>query len=262
MILFFRKSGLWICAPVVPILVLAACVAAAPRETPIHGFRIVQSYPHDPEAFTQGLAFVNGELYEGTGLNGRSMIRRVDLKTGMVLQQQSLPGEYFGEGIAAWNNRLVQLTWTSKIGFVYDRATMQQLRTFNYGTEGWGLTHDGKRLIMSDGSSTLYFLDPESFSGVGTLEVTDNGLPVRELNELEYIRGEIWANVWQTDRIARISPKTGRVNSWINLAALRDQLGGAQVDVLNGIAFDEKSGRIVVTGKLWPRLFEIEVTPR
>ena len=238
--------------------------AAAQGPVPVHGFSVVRSYPHDPQAFTQGLEYVDGVLYESTGLNGRSGIRKVNLNTGEVLQIQPLDPAYFGEGITIWKNRIVQLTWQSGLGFVYDRDTFQQQRTFKYAGEGWGLTHDGTRLIMSDGSDsgTLRLLDPESLRPLGTLKVTDAGRPVARLNELEFVKGEIFANVWQTDRIAIISPHSGRVAAWIDLRGLLDPRQAPRDGVLNGIAYDAKGDRIFVTGKLWPRIFEIKVIPR
>jgi glutamine cyclotransferase len=231
---------------------------------PVHGFKVVRSYPHDRQAFTQGLEFVDGVLYESTGMNGRSGIRKVNLATGEVLQVQPLDAAYFGEGITVWKNRIIQLTWQSGIGFVYDRDTLQQQRSFRYTGEGWGLTHDGKRLFMSDGadSGTLRLLDPESLRQVGTLAVKDGGRPVGKLNELEYVKGEIYANVWTTERIAMISPSSGRVTGWIDLQGLLDPRERAGTDVLNGIAYDAKGDRLFVTGKLWPRIFEIQVVRR
>ncbi len=223
------------------------------------GYKIVRTYPHDPQAYTQGLIYYEGFLYEGTGLNYRSSLRKVELATGKVLQRIDLPREYFGEGIVLWKDKLIQLTWQSKIGFVYDRATFKQLRTFTYGREGWGLTHDGKRLIESDGSSTLYFWDPETFKEIGHLDVTDKGSPVPNLNELEYIHGEIYANQYQTERIARISPSTGHVIAWIDLPGLLTPEERSHTDVLNGIAYDAKQNRLFITGKLWPKLFQIEM---
>ena len=240
----------------------AAGVSAAPA--PVHGFRVVRSYPHDRQAFTQGLEFVDGVLYESTGLNGKSGIRKVNLETGQVLQIQPLDAAYFGEGITVWKNRIVQLTWQSGLGFVYDRQTLQQQRTFRYTGEGWGLTHDGTRLIMSDGSDAgvLRLLDPETLKQVGTLMVKDAGRPVGRLNELEFVKGEIFANVWQSERIAVISPSTGRVTGWIDLHGLLDPREAAGIDVLNGIAYDPKGDRLFVTGKLWPCIFEIQVVRR
>jgi glutamine cyclotransferase len=231
----------------------------ATAATPVYGYQVVHTYPHDPSAFTQGLIFLDGVLYESTGLNNRSSVRKVQLESGKVLQQQPVSSEYFAEGLVNWGTELFQLTWTSKIGFVYDRSTFALKRRFTYTGEGWGLTKDDGRIIMSDGSATLRFLDPKTLQQTGTLNVTDHGRPVVELNELEYIRGDIWANIWQTDRIARISPFTGSVVSWIDLKGLLTPNEKASADVLNGIAFDPATNRIFVTGKLWPKLFEIKV---
>lgn len=230
-----------------------------PVET--YRYRIVRSYPHDPQAFTQGLVYVDGALYEGTGLNGRSSIRKVRLENGEVLQIRTLDERYFGEGIVIWQRQLIQLTWQSEIGFVYDRDTFEQRRTFSYAGEGWGLTHDGTRLIMSDGSPYLRFLDPGTLKQTGKLAVRDGSTLVEELNELEFVKGEIFANVWPTERIARISPKTGRVTGWIDLRGLLSPAEAAQADVMNGIAYDASADRLFVTGKLWPRLFEIQIVP-
>jgi glutamine cyclotransferase len=228
---------------------------------PTYTYAIVNTYPHDPEAFTQGLVFDDGTLYEGTGLWGESTLRRVDLETGSVLQRVALASQYFGEGVTILDDRIIQLTWRSNIGFVYDRGSFDLLDTFAYPTEGWGITHDGTHLIMSDGTSTLYFLDPETFEETRRVTVADYNGPVTRLNELEYIRGEVYANVWRTDQIARIDPGTGRVLGWIDLGGLLDPADiTSPVDVLNGIAYDVETGRIFVTGKWWPRLFEIEVT--
>lgn len=235
---------------------------AQPGRAPVYGYRVVRSYPHDRNAFTQGLLYKDGFLYEGTGLNGRSGIRKVKLETGEVLQTKALAPEYFGEGIADWKGSLVQLTWRSEIGFVYDLATFQQTRTFGYTGEGWGLTHDDSRLIMSDGSAELRFLDPKTLKETGRLTVRDANGPVRSLNELEFVKGEIYANVWETERIARISPKDGRVTGWIDLSGLLTPAERAGTDVLNGIAYDAARDRLFVTGKLWPRLFEIQLVRR
>jgi glutaminyl-peptide cyclotransferase len=236
------------------------------REAPPaeYGYTVVRSYPHDRDAFTQGLEYVEGVLYEGTGRNGHSGIRKVKLETGEVLQAQPLDPRYFGEGITVWKNRIIQLTWQSEVGFVYDRQTFRQQRSFQYTGEGWGLTHDGTRLIMSDGSptGTLKFLDPETLRQTGTLTVRDGGRPVSQLNELEFVKGQIYANVWNTDRIAIIAPKTGRVTGWIDLHGLLDPREAGGVDVLNGIAYDAAGDRLFVTGKLWPRIFEIRLTPK
>lgn len=225
---------------------------------------MVHAYPHDSKAFTQGLIFVDGHLYESTGLNGRSSIRMVDLASGTVLQKYDMPAEYFGEGLTDWGGSLIQLTWKAHKGFVYDRFSFSVLKTFPYEGEGWGLTHDGTRLIMSDGTAYLRFLDPKSFVETGRIHVTDAaGRAIEELNELEYIRGEIYANVWGTDEILRISPRTGKVLGWIDLSGIIDKRELSDPDaVLNGIAYDAKGGRIFVTGKLWPKLFEIKVKAR
>ena len=227
--------------------------------TPVSSYKVIHAYPHDPHAFTQGLEYRDGAFYEGTGLNGQSTLRRVDLTTGKVLQQAPLSPEYFGEGITTWGQTILQLTWTSQIGFVYDRATFKQLRTFKYTGEGWGLTHSTSEVIMSDGSASLRFLDPATMMERRRVLVTDAGIIIRDLNELEWVNGEIYANVWQTNFIARISPSTGHVVGWIDLTGLlapEDQRAGA--DVLNGIAFDAAGRRLFVTGKLWPKLFEIQ----
>ena len=226
---------------------------------PLYGYSVVQTYPHDREAFTQGLEYVDGVLYEGTGLNGRSSIRKVKLETGEVLQKHSVPAQYFGEGITVWGSQLVELTWQSGVGLVYDAKTLAERRTFKYSGEGWGLTHDAKSLIMSDGTDAIRFLNPSTFAEERRIKVTAVGVPVKELNELEYVKGEIFANVWQTDYIARIDPATGTIRAWVDLRGLLPQSDRAGADVLNGIAYDAARDRIFVTGKLWPKLFEIRL---
>ncbi len=229
---------------------------------PVYSYNIVNTYPHDPDAFTQGLVFDDGALYEGTGLYGQSTLRRVELETGAILQIRELPDQFFGEGITVYGDRIVQLTWQSKVGFVYGKSTFELLEEFNYSTEGWGITYDGEHLIMSDGTSTLHFLDPQTFEEISQLAVFDDNGPVTRLNELEYVQGGIYANVWQTDRIAMIAPDTGRVVGWIDLEGLLSAEDRAEpVDVLNGIAYDADTDRLFVTGKLWPKLFEIELVP-
>jgi glutamine cyclotransferase len=223
-------------------------------------YRIVNVYPHDENAFTEGLVYEDGFLYESTGLYGNSTLRRVELGTGKVLQLYALPSQFFGEGITIFKDNIIQLTWQSRRGFVYDKHSFELLREFSYATEGWGITHDGNRLIMSDGTATLYFLDPETFETVGRIEVRDNGHPVTRLNELEYVRGEIYANIWGEEKIAVINPQTGRVSGWIHLDGIRNS-GRWVEDVLNGIAYDAKGGRLFVTGKRWPHLFQIELIP-
>jgi glutamine cyclotransferase len=227
---------------------------------PVYTYNVVNTYPHDRNAFTQGLVFENGVLYEETGLRGRSTLRRVELETGDILQIRELPAQFFGEGITIYGNKIIQLTWQSNVGFVYDKNSFELLQEFNYSTEGWGITHDGKRLIMSDGTSTLHFLDPATFEENGQIGVFDNDGPITRLNELEYVQGEIYANVWQTDRIARIAPRTGRVIGWIELGGLLSPEDRSEpVGVLNGIAYDATNDQLFVTGKLWPKLFEIEL---
>jgi glutamine cyclotransferase len=233
--------------------------APAVANLPVSGYQIVRTYPHDPDAFTQGLQFVDGVFYEGTGLNGHSSIRKVDVTTGKVLQKRDVPAEYFGEGIVVWNNDLIELTWQSHVAFVYDRTSFQPKKQFSYPGEGWGLTHDGTNLIMSDGTNELRVLDPITFVEKRRIRVTAAGMPVRQLNELEYVKGEILANIWQTDRLVRIAPDTGQVLGFIDLRGLLTAAERANADVLNGIAYDAKQDRLFVTGKLWPKLFEIKL---
>ncbi len=244
-------------------LLLLLGMALAQPQIPVWGFRIVDTYPHDPTAFTQGLIYHQGFLYEGTGLYGQSSLRKVELKTGRVLQSRPLPAKYFGEGITLFQDRIYQLTWQNQEGFIYD-LNFNPVGRFTYQTEGWGLTHDGQRLIMSDGSAQLFFLNPRTLQLVRTLTVRAGGQPVTRLNELEYIQGRIWANVWMTDRIAIIHPQTGHVEAWLDLRGLSLLARSRNPNpdaVLNGIAYDTQNRRIFVTGKLWPFLFEIEVVP-
>jgi glutamine cyclotransferase len=252
------------------VLVLSGAVVAAPQpslqtraqpRTPVSKYRVVHVYPHDPQAFTQGLVYLDGFLYEGTGLTGQSTIRKVRLENGEVLQIEKIDQQYFGEGIAVKGDTLYELTWQSEIGFLYERATFKRKGTFSYHGEGWGLTHDGTRLIMSDGSAFLRFLDPATQKELSRIQVTDGTTPVVNLNELEYVKGDVLANVWRTHRIARISPKTGRVIGWIDLDGLLSPRESQEADVLNGIAYDASGDRLFVTGKLWPKLFEIKVVP-
>ncbi|MEZ5403958.1 MAG: glutaminyl-peptide cyclotransferase [Bryobacteraceae bacterium] len=243
---------------------LLSCGPSVQSAPPVLGYRVVHVYPHDRAAFTQGLFFLDGYLWEGTGLNGQSSLRKIRLDTGEVVKQHDIPSEYFGEGIAPWKDRLIQLTWQSGTGFVYHRESMQLTRSFRYAGEGWGLTTDGHSLIMSDGSAVLRFLDPETLAETRRLTVVDDaGLPVRYLNELEFVKGEIWANIWQTDRVARIRHTDGRIASWVDLTGLLSpQDRSIPVDVLNGIAHDPATGRLFVTGKNWPKLFEIEINEK
>jgi glutamine cyclotransferase len=235
-----------------------------PANVPTFSYEIINTYPHDPDAFTQGLAFADGELYESTGIKRTvTSLRRVDLTSGQVLQMITIGEDYFGEGLVLWQEKLIQLTWQSQVAFVYDSDSFELVETWHYETEGWGITHDGRCLIMSDGSDTLYFRDPETFAEVGRLTVQDPNGPVRLLNELEFINGEVWANVWQSNRIVRIDPANGQVVGSIDLTGLLDPATLTQpVDVLNGIAYDTGNGRLFVTGKLWPTLFEIELVPQ
>ena len=241
--------------------------ASPPASTaPVARFRTVRSWPHDPGAFTQGLDFHNGRLYEGTGVEGQSTLREVALETGAVLRKVDLPSNVFGEGITVLGDRIYQVTWKSRTGYVYDRVSLRRLREFTYDGEGWGLTNDGTSLILSDGSATLRFIDPATFAVQRTLTVKDGNRDVPKLNELEMVNGEIWANVWESSSLVRINPATGAVIGWVNLEGLftdsdrrRYLKPGQQVDVLNGIAFDETTGRLVVTGKWWPRMYEITV---
>jgi glutamine cyclotransferase len=245
-------------------MLLCAHQAKAGRDkAAVQTYRVVHVYPHDPDAFTQGLLYDDGHLYESTGLEGRSSLRKVELESGRVLQKIDVPGPYFAEGLAKWQNQFVQLTWVSHLAFVYDQSTFRKQSEFHYSDEGWGLTHDGRHLIMSDGSDTLRYVDPRSFQTVRKLRVSEGGQPVTNLNELEYIKGEIFANVWQTDLIARISPATGRVNSWVDLSGLLPASDRTpESDVLNGIAYDAKADRLFVTGKRWPKLYEIKIVPK
>ena len=233
-----------------------------PAPPPVYTFEIINTYPHDPEAFTQGLVITDEGLYEGTGRWGESTLREVVLETGAVVRTHALDAQYFGEGITILNDRIYQLTWQEQTGFIYDRATFEQLQTFTYPHEGWGITHDGTRLIVSDGTATIRFWDPATLQETGRITVRDHLGPVNRLNELEYVDGEIWANIWLTDLIVRIDPATGDVLGVIDLTGLLDQSTLTQpADVLNGIAHDAATGRLFVTGKLWPALYEIRIVP-
>jgi glutaminyl-peptide cyclotransferase len=240
-----------------------AWIASCDRRPEGHGiptwpYQIIRTLPHRPDAFTQGLVIDEGFLYEGTGLYGRSSLCRLKLDTGQVLKRCTLPEDLWGEGITLLGDRIYQLTWQNHVGFVYDKHSFDLIRRFTYPTEGWGLTQDGSRLIMSDGTATLTILDPNSLTVQGTLEVSDDSGPVENLNELEYAEGRIYANIWQTGRIAVIRPQDGRVEAWIDLTDLAAQQP-PDVDVLNGIAYDPATGHLLVTGKLWPALYEIKV---
>ena len=260
--LAFRGSSLLVLAA----FSVTASAADAPlmsedaRPPTVLEYEIVKSWPHDRAAFTQGLIYRDGFLYESTGLNGRSSLRKVKLETGEVVQRESVASEYFAEGLTDWKDRLIQITWQSQLGFVHDLKTFRREGQFNYSGEGWGITHDARRLIMSDGTSTLRFLDPQSFQQTGALEVTYQGKPLANLNELEFVRGRIFANVWQSNSIVVIDPGSGRVTAQIDLPGLlsaEDRAVG--VDVLNGIAYDARHDRLFVTGKLWPKIFELKL---
>lgn len=223
-------------------------------------YKVIRTYPHDPQAFTQGLVYEDGVLYEGTGLYGQSALTKRDLESGKLLKRERLPRRYFGEGIAVFRDKIIQLTWQSQTGFVYDKTTFRLLKEFKYPGEGWGLTHDGKQLIMSDGTATLRFLDPNTFAETRRITVRDGGRDIVELNDLEFIHGRIFANIWYSDSIAVISPETGQVTGWLDLTHLWPVSDRPSSQfVLNGIAFLPKSGHLLITGKCWPKLYEIEI---
>jgi glutamine cyclotransferase len=229
-----------------------------------YSYRVINTYPHDHKAFTQGLIYHEGVLYESTGQWGHSSLRKVDLETGQILQIFHLPTRYFAEGITLWQNKMIQLTWQSQIGFVYNLTDFEPLTHFTYPTEGWGITNDGDKLIMSDGTNKLYFLNANTFKTISFIQVCEQNIPITQLNELEYIEGEIFANVWMRDLIVRISPKTGQVLAWIDLTGLKSLLSHTtdpKPNVLNGIAYDKIGQRLFVTGKFWPQLFEIQLVP-
>jgi glutamine cyclotransferase len=240
---------------------MASRVAISQAAIPRYGYDIVHTYPHDPSAFTEGLFYLNGFLYESTGLEHHSSIRKVRIETGEVVQRLDIPAQYFGEGIVDWHRHLISLTWKSHVGFVFDLATFKLRRQFQYEGEGWALTRNDKQLIMSDGTSELRFLNPETLKETGRIQVTLEGKPLRDVNELEWVNGEIYANVWQTNWIVRIDPGSGRVVGLVNLSGLLkpSDIVTGQTDVLNGIAYDTKRDRLFVTGKNWPKLFEIRL---
>jgi len=238
-----------------------ACAAPSRAAVPIYGYEVVHTYPHDPHAFTEGLFYLNGFLYESTGLERQSTIRKVRLETGEVLQKYDVPAQYFGEGIVNWKNRLIGLTWKSQVGFVYDLKSFKPQREFHYEGEGWALTQDGLQILMSDGTPDIRLLNPETLLPTGRIRVTLDGKPLANINELEWVKGEIYANVWQTNWIVRIDPHDGQVVGAINMAGLLapSDIVPGQTDVLNGIAYDAKRDRLFVTGKNWPKLFEIRL---
>ena len=243
---------------------LLSAATFAPAAVPTYDFKVVRSYPHDPQAFTEGLNYHDGFLYESTGLNGKSSIRKVNLETGKVLQTKDIPPQYFGEGIAIWGDTLVSLTWQTQTGFVFDLKSFEFKTQFAYPGEGWGLTQNGKELIMSDGTATLRFLDPKTFLEVRRIKVTADGIAVDQLNELEVVGDEIFANIWHTNTIARIDPASGKITGWIDFGKLYTEAGKGPTgeNVMNGIAYDAEKKRLFVTGKLWPKLYEVKIVPR
>jgi glutaminyl-peptide cyclotransferase len=252
----------WLAGLIAALILLPTISFAA---IPVYGVKVVRVYPHDRTAFTEGLFYLNGWLYESTGQGVRPAVRKVDLATGKVVQGRDIAPVFFGEGIVAWQGRLIQLTWQNHIGFVYDLKTFAPLGSFTYPGEGWALTTDGRRIIMSDGTPQLRFLDPTTLKETGRrLTVTADGVPVKNVNELEWVKGEIYANIWMTNRIARIDPASGKVVGWIDLSGLMSphEVGDDPDAVANGIAYDAEHDRLFVTGKLWPRLFEIRLARR
>lgn len=261
----WKKKGIVLLLVAIPLLLCVTWASGQFRRasTRYDSYRVVAEYPHDKASFTQGLIVHQGVMIEGTGQQGKSKVRQVDLKTGRTIKEISLPARFFGEGITVAGNELFQLTWRSRVCFVYDPETLELKRTARYAGEGWGLTFDGQSLIMSDGSSTLRFYDPQSFRVQKRIAVKDRGKPVGNLNELEYINGEIWANIWYEDKIIRIDPKSGTVIGGIDLKGLKPaSLRFKREAVYNGIAFDSQAGKLYVTGKNWPKLYEIEIIPR
>jgi glutamine cyclotransferase len=230
---------------------------------PIYSYQVINSWPHDTEAYTQGLVFHDGALFESTGLRGASSLRRVELKSGKVKKKVEVDRQYFAEGMTIFQDKVFQLTWQNQKGFVYDLKKLKQEGEFAYEGEGWGLTHDSHSLILSDGTNRIRFLDPASFQVQRTISVFDNGQPLAELNELEYIKGEIYANIWRTDRIVRIDPTTGKINAWIDMTGLHHLGDGSDAEnCLNGIAYDAEGDRLFVTGKRWPKVFEIRLVKK
>lgn len=252
------------CAPDPQTQQPAPPAATAPAAITGYAYTVVRTYPHDRGAFTEGLFYRDGFLYESTGLEGRSWIAKKELDTGKTVMQRDLDRKYFGEGIVDWKDRLIQLTWKNETGFIYDLKDFKPKGEFKYPGEGWALTHDGKRLIMTDGTPFIRFLDPETLKETGRIQVTANGKPLENLNEVEFVKGEIYANVWQTNFIVRIDPATGVVKGVADLTGILTpaDIAGKEIDVLNGIAYDAAGDRLLVTGKFWPKIFEIKLTPR
>jgi glutamine cyclotransferase len=243
---------------------LLPAAVAAHAAVPTYDYKVVRSYPHDAQAFTQGLLYRDGFLYESTGLNGKSSIRKVDLASGKVLQSKDIPPQYFGEGLTASGDTLVSITWQSQTGFVFDLKSFELKSQFSYPGEGWGLANSGKELVLSDGSATLRFLDPKTFLEVRRVKVTADGIAVDQLNELEVVEGEIFANIWHTNTIARIDPASGKIIGWIDFGKLYPDAGKGPngENVMNGIAYDAEKKRLFVTGKLWPKIYEVKIVPR
>jgi glutamine cyclotransferase len=259
----YPETGLLAHLRLIPfVVVLAAWASAAAAALPVQGVEVKASYPHDPRAFTQGLLYLGGDLYESTGLEGRSTIRRVRLSDGAVLQSKAISPDLFGEGMVNWGGELISVTWQDQVGFRWDLKTFALRSSFKYPGEGWALTQDGKHLILSDGTPNLRFLDPRTFKEVRRVRITAEGRPVANLNEIEWVKGEVWGNIWQTNLIARIDPRTGVVKGVIDLSALPETARKPNVDAVpNGIAYDSQGDRLFVTGKLWPRLYEVRLTP-
>jgi len=260
LLLLLRIPGILVALSLLTISCGAGSASRITGTTPKYGYEVVHVYPHDRQAFTQGLVFRDGKLLESTGQAGRSSLRSVDLDSGQVLRKVDVPAQYFAEGMTVLNGKIYQLTWQHHLGFIYDYQNFQQIGQFNYEGEGWGLTNDGRSLILSDGTNHLRFIDPDTFRVTKTIAVTADGKPVKQLNELEFVQGEIFANIWHDQRIVTINPESGTVTSWIDCSGLLS--AGEATDeeaVLNGIALDESSGRIFLTGKLWPKLFEIRI---
>jgi glutamine cyclotransferase len=252
-----------ICSRILALCFLSASLPASALAQTTSTYQVINTYPHDTQAFTQGLIYLDGHLYESTGINGKSSLREENLETGSILQFQDVPSKYFAEGLTNWGDTLIQLTWKDHVVLVYDRANLRFLHSIPHPGEGWGLTQDGKSLILSDGSPTLHFLDPVTLHELRSITVKDHGVPVKQLNELEFIHGEIYANIWYSDRIARIAPATGKVIGWIDLTGLLPQSErSSDGAVLNGIAWDAANDRLFVTGKLWPKIFEIRLVPK
>jgi glutaminyl-peptide cyclotransferase len=243
------------------VLTMLSNSSKPPEPAPTYSYTVIKTYPHDQNAFTEGLFYADGYLYESTGLYGSSTLRKVELETGKVLQETVLSDLFFGEGCTIIDKSVIQLTWQSHVGFVYDKETFQVQGNFTYATEGWGITFNGTCLIMSDGTDNLYYLNPETYQPIGQVQVHDANSSITNINELEYINGDVYANIWQTQKIAIINPQTGQVKAWINLSGLGNAVSLDANDVLNGIAYDQQNDRLFVTGKNWSQLYEIKLVP-